>query len=96
MTQTQSIRDFYLASYLIAIGIKLQSHHRQNGNTVFNFNDDNHTNEAINSYYSMSAAVEPMTFSNSIKSLKSIVHSYTYTNSNSEVNNYVKQYKGNK
>lgn len=94
--QSTSIRDFYLASFLIASGIKMQSHHKQNGNTVFNFADDKITADAVNSYYSMSAAIEPMTYSNAIKALKSIVHSYSYTNSNLEGNNYVKQYKGNK
>jgi hypothetical protein len=94
-THVTSIRDFYLASFLIAAGLKLQSHNKQNGNTVFNFKNDEMTTKAINSYYSMSASIEPMTYSNAIKSLKSILYSYGYTNSNSEVNNYVKQYKGN-
>lgn len=95
MTNIQSTFDFYLASYLIAIGIKLQAHKKQNGKTAFYFKDDKKTIDAINSFYSMSASVEPIIFSNSIKALKSILHSYANTNINSEENNYVKQYKGN-
>lgn len=96
MQNLQTTRDFYLAAYLVAAGIKMQSHHKQNGSTVFNFNDDELTDNAITSYYSMSAIVEPMAYSNAIKALKSIVHSYDYTNANSEGNNNVKQYKENK
>lgn len=90
------IRDFYLAAYLVAAGIKMQSHHKQNDSTIFNFNENDRTDEAINSYYSMSANVEPVSYGNAIKALKSIVHSYDYTNKNSEVNNNVKQYRGTK
>jgi len=98
MIQKQSIHDFYLASSLIAIGIKLQSHQKQNGNTVFDFNDDEQINSAIKSYYSMNGTVEPMSYANAIKAHKSILHSsiYTNTNSNSKVNNYVQQFKVNK
>ncbi len=96
MQNLQTTRDFYLAAYLVATGIKMQSHHKQNGNTVFNFNDDELTDTAINSYYSMSAKVEPMAYGNAIKALKSIVHSYGNTNTNSGGNNNVKQYKESK
>jgi len=99
MQTTKSTRDFYLSAYLIAVGVKLQSHNKINGNTVFNFVNDTATQKSIDTYYSMSGTVEPIIFSNSIKALKSIVHSYDKTNtninSNSEWKNNVKQYKGN-
>ena len=99
MQPNQTTFDFYLASYLVATGIKLQSHNKINGKTVFNFMNDARTQEAIESYYSMSSSVEPISFSNSIKGLKTIVHSYdkadTNINTNSEGNKYVKQYRDN-
>jgi Domain of unknown function (DUF5659) len=98
MPNYNQIRDFYLAAYLITAGIKLQSHEKTAGGTLFNFTDDSRTNDAMSEYYSLSAAVEPLSFSNSIKALKTIVHSYDLTTkSKSEGNNYnVKQYRSSK
>jgi len=99
MLNNKQTRDFYCASFLIAIGVKLQSHCRSNGSTVFNFMNDTRTQDAIDKYYSMSSSVEPITYSNAIKALKSIVHSYDKTdtniNTNSEGNKNVKQYRDN-
>jgi hypothetical protein len=94
----KTTRDFYLASYLVAVGIKLQFHNKINNNTVFNFLDDTQTKDAIDKYYSMSSSVEPIAYSNAIKACKSIVHSYdsTNTNTNTEGNNYVKQNRNRK
>ena len=94
MQTFQEITDFYLCAYLVAEGIKLQSHKRTNGSTIFNFLNEDRTNDAIESYYSMAATIEPMTYGNAIKAIKTIVHSYDKTNSDSGDTNYVKQYKG--
>ena len=98
MPNYNQIRDFYLAAYLIAAGIKLQSHARSDAGTLFYFTDDSRTSDAINAFYSMSAHVEPLLYSGSIKALKSIVHSNDMTTkSKSEDNNYnVKQYRSSK
>ena len=98
MPNYNQIRDFYLAAYLIAAGIKLQSHSRADAGTLFYFTDDSRTTDAINAFYSMSATVEPLLYSGSIKALKSIVHSNEMTSkSKSEGNNYnVKQYRSSK
>jgi hypothetical protein len=96
MPDIHQTKDFYLASYLVALGIKLQSHNKINGETLFNFLNDTQTNEAIDAYYNMRALIEPIIYGNAIKALKSIVHSYDKINTNSVGKNYVKQYKGNK
>lgn len=97
MLDNMQTRDFYFAAYLVAIGIKLQSHNRYDGSTVFNFTNDKCTQDAVNTYYNMSAAVEPITYANAIKALKSIVHSYDKTNTNSEEKKYGYDFKkGNK
>ena len=97
MLDNMQTRDFYFAAYLVATGIKLLSHNRYNGSTVFNFTNDNYTQEAVNTYYNMSAVVEPITYANTIKALKSIVHSYDKTKANSEENKYGYDFKkGNK
>jgi hypothetical protein len=95
MQNNHETRDFYLAAYLVAVGIKLQSHSKINGSTVFSFTNESRSQEAIEAYYSMSSSVEPITYSNTIKSLKSIVHSYDKnTDTNSQGINYVQQFKG--
>ena len=98
MPNYNQIRDFYLAAYLIAAGIKLQSHARADAGTLFYFTDDSNTRDAIDAFYSMSANVEPLSYANSIKILKSIVHSNDMaTKSKSEETNYnVKQYRRSK
>ena len=98
MPNYNKIRDFYLAAYLITAGIKLQAHERTEAGTLFYFTDDSNTRDAINAFYSMSATVEPLLYSGSIKALKSIVHSNDLTpKSKSEGNNYnVKQYRSSK
>jgi len=96
MQTFQEIRDFYLAAFLVAKGIKLQSHKKINGSTIFIFLNEDRTNDAIEIYYSMSASVEPITYGNAIKAIKTIVHSYDKTNSRSEVNNHVKQNRNNR
>ena len=94
MQNIQETRDFYLAAYLLAVGIKLESHNKINGSTIFNFTDEDRTQEAIKAYYSMSDKIAPITYGNAIKAIKTIVHSYDKTISRSGDNNYVKQYKG--
>jgi hypothetical protein len=79
-------RDFYLAAFLVAKGVKLQSHSKTNGTTLFVFADDKLTNDNIEDYYTMSGSIEPITYANAIKALKSIVHSYDKANTNSEEN----------
>lgn len=97
MQNLQTTRDFYLAAFLVAKGINLESHNKSNGSTLFNFPGDTNTQETIEQFYSMKARVEPLAYANSIKTLKSILHSYNIKNANAkfEVNNHVKQYKGN-
>lgn len=79
-------RDFYLAAFLVAKGVKLQSHSRTNGITLFVFADDKLTNDNTENYYTMSASIEPIAYANAIKGLKSIIHSYDKANTNSEEN----------
>ena len=95
MTNNYLTKDFYLAAYLIAEGVKLLSHHRNGTITTFCFNDDELLKQMIKKYYAMQSSVEPMTYSNAIRSLKSVLHSSNYANVNVELNNYVEQF-GNK
>ncbi len=88
--------DFYLASFLVASGIKLQGHKRIDDKTKFYFEDCPKTDFTVNQYYSMNGSVEPITYANAIKGLKSVIHSYANININHEVNHHVKQTSGTK
>lgn len=83
-------RDFYYAAFLVASGIKLHSHSKVNGSTLFNFMNDSRAQEANDSYFSMNATIEPMTYGLAMKSLKSVIHSYD-TNTYSQVTRNVSQ-----
>ena len=77
-----SNQDFYLSAYLLTTGHKLIEHSRSQGLTTFTFESNDDIDNAVAEYYSMNAAVEPIKFGNSIRSLKSIIHSYTTSTSN--------------
>ena len=75
-------QDFYLCAFLMAAGVQLRSYHKENRSTVFLFEKDNKLDELIGDFYSMRASVNPVSYGQSIKNLKSIIHSNTNINSN--------------
>ena len=77
-------RDFYFSAFLIANGQKLLSHTRESGITTFMFEDNKEIAELSSRYYSLNALVEPMSYGNALKTLKSIIHS---TNTNTRIYN---------
>ena len=80
-------QDFYLCAFLMAAGVQLRSYHKENRSTVFIFEKDNKLDELIGDFYSMRASVNPVSYGQSIKNLKSIIHSNTNINSNQIQNN---------
>jgi hypothetical protein len=87
-------KDFNLAGYLLFEGYKLIEHPRTNGVTMFTFEDDGSIKVSLQKYYSMEARIEPISFGNALRTLKSVLHSYDKTDANAGVNNYVQQFKG--
>lgn len=94
MTDIYETKDFYLSGFLISEGVKLLSHRRNGAITTFSFNDDESLKQLIKKYYAMQAEVEPMRYSNALRSLKSVLHSCNNANINVKTNKYVPQYKG--
>jgi len=86
MQKTYSNSDFYLSAFLIAEGYELQDYFRKNGFTTFVFSETDELLEDIRKFHSLVAAIEPVRFSNAIKSLKSLIH--TEKLSTSKSNNY--------
>ena len=68
-------RDFYLGAYLIVNGCSLISHSRENGFTTFIFKDENKLHELVENFYSLHGTVDALTYSSTIRSLKSVIHS---------------------
>lgn len=90
-----SLRDFYAAAFLIAKGHKLKSHSQFRGVTTFIFEDNDELKKILNEYYTMQASVEPLTYGNAIRTLKTVVHSNKSNyKSNSEVCMYEEHSKG--
>ena len=75
-------KDFYLSAFLLTAGYKLLDHSRKNGMTTFLFESDDKIDDLVSDYYLMNQTVEPITYSNSVRTLKSIIHSYTTSTSN--------------
>jgi hypothetical protein len=77
-------KDFYAASFIIASGCKLLNCEREKSFTVFNFEDTESLRKLVTAFYSMKATIEPMSFSQIIRSLKSVIHA---SNSTGSINN---------
>ncbi|MBT8387596.1 MAG: hypothetical protein KJO12_09320 [Ignavibacteria bacterium] len=91
--QNYSTKDFYAAGYLLAEGFKLISHSRIGRITTFEFEGNQSAKEAADKYFTMQTLVEPVSYGNALRLLKSILHSYGKLNADGDVNNYVKQYR---
>jgi len=92
MQETYANKDFYLSAFLVASGYRLCNQEKSGGITTFYFQLDEKLPVLIQEYYSMQAAIEPITYGNAIKNLKSVIHS-TNTNANTENKRNVQQHK---
>ncbi|MGE5435895.1 MAG: DUF5659 domain-containing protein [Syntrophothermus sp.] len=79
-------RDFYLSAFLVSQGCNIVSLSREKGITTFIFANDEKVTKLTEDYFSMKALVEPLSYGNALRNLKSIIHA-TDTNANK----YVKQ-----
>ncbi len=70
-------RDFYLTAFLLASGFKLRGHTKTAGLTTFEFDETSKLTDTISSYYGFSSTVEPITYGNAMRTLKSIIHENT-------------------
>lgn len=72
--KTYSSKDFYLSSFLMANGCDLLDNVVEDGVTTFVFQKSDEIKKLIGNYYSLKSRVEPMAYSQAIRSLKSILH----------------------
>jgi hypothetical protein len=66
-------KDLYLAAYLLASDIPLRSHTREGSNTEFAFIESSMLENCVAAYSAFTATVNPITYANAIRTLKSIV-----------------------
>ena len=67
-------KDFYLSSYLIANGCELLGNNIEEGITTFVFERNDQVKKLVGNYYSLKSKVEPMAYSQAIRTLKSVIH----------------------
>ncbi len=77
MKNIYTTKDFYLSSFLIASGVNLHRSIKDDGFTIFEFTETSQLQSLVKSYYSYSATINPISFSNAIRSLKTIIYSNT-------------------
>jgi len=86
MQNSYQSRDFYASAFLVAAGIPMESHFRTGNITTFVFADSENTQDLVTQYYGLQAVINPATYANAIRNLKSILHG-SYTNTNQENKN---------
>ena len=67
-------KDLALAAYLTAIGYTLRNHSKYNNETYFVFDQSQEIEDEAFKFISRQAMVEPVSFSQALRSLKSILY----------------------
>jgi hypothetical protein len=83
-----SFKDYNLAAYLIVSGCTMTGYSRQDNLTVFEFAESDRIKDLVEAYYSLKATVNPMTFGNALRTIRTIIHS---EKSKLHATNYVQQ-----
>jgi hypothetical protein len=85
-SNSYSNRDFYLSALILQKGYKLIGCTREKGITTFCFEGDN-IDQLIKEYYRRDCLVEPISYGNSLKLLKSIIHGTDTDTDTNRMNN---------
>ncbi len=71
---TYTTKDFNLSAFLLSNGLNLQSTYGDNGKTYFTFVDSVLAEKMAADYFGLKASVNPITYSNALKTLKMIIY----------------------
>ncbi len=77
--KTYSTKDFALSAFLISSAIPLQHHERAAGMSTFMFPDTSRLHELVDDFYGFRALVNPVSYANAFRNLKTIMYSTTTT-----------------
>ena len=83
-------KDLYIAAYLVAIGYSLKSHSRYDGEIYFVFDNNENIQPEVNKFISRKALVDPVAYSQSMKSLKSVLYAIKSGNGNNNYGNHIR------
>ena len=83
-------KDLYIASYLIAIGHSLKSHSKYEGEIYFVFDNNENIQQKVSKLISRKALVDPVTYSQSMRSLKSALYAIKSGNGNDNYGNHIR------
>ena len=81
MSSKYESRDFYLAGFLMSSGIPMVGNYKEGYKTTFVFNGGDEVERLVNGYYSMQETIEPVSYGQALRNLKSIIHSITNSES---------------
>jgi len=87
---TYETKDLYIAAYLIAIGHSLKNHSRYDGEIYFVFDNNENIQQEVNKFISRKALVDPVAYSQSMKSLKSVLYAIKSGNGNNNYGNHIR------
>ena len=73
-------KDFPLAAFLVTSGLPLQAHARDGKVSTFMFTETHQLQNLVSRYYSFQASVNPISYANAFRNLKSIMYSNTTEN----------------
>ena len=82
MKQPYQTKDFPLAAFWISSGLALQAHDCSCGVSTFMFPDSSKLHQLVDDFYGFRALVNPVSYANAFRNLKSVMYSTTTTNDN--------------
>lgn len=83
----QETKDFYLCATLVIKGFTLKDHNRDQGFTVFSFQDSPGLQKTISDYYLGKILVDPSVYGLTLRQLKGLMHNTSVSTQNHENNN---------
>lgn len=87
MNNKYESKDFYLVGYLMCSGVHMLSNIKSGHQTIFLFDNDAELQVLIDKYYRMEASINPVTYGQALRNLKSIIHSNSNINIKPDSNN---------
>ena len=87
------IKDFYLCGTLLLQGFQLVDQNRENGFTVFSFEDTENLRKVISDYYLGKLKVDPSVYGLTLRQLKGLMHNSSLVSTQTMVNNNEFNYK---
>lgn len=89
-------KDFYLSGFLIYKGVKFLDMEREQGYTVFRFEDNQQTQALTSQYYLSKTLVDPAAYGLTIRQLKGAMHNTSISTQNQLNNNEKNNSQGTK